>query len=233
MDDPGCDLALLRRTYRHFRVVNATLAGWGQIYRRRIRPLLPPDRTTTLLDVGCGGGDVPRALARWAARDGRSLLITAIDPDPRAIGYAGEERPVAGVTYRQASSAELVAEGEAFDLVLSGHVLHHLDAAGLSQLLDDSGRLASRLALHLDLQRSRLGYAGYAVASWPVRSTSFVRVDGLRSIRRSYRPAELAAVAGWPWQVDRQFPGHLVLWREAAEPSDGTDPVTTSGTIGA
>lgn len=233
MDDPDCDPDLLRRTYRQFRLVNRTLAGWGRVYRRRIRPLLDPDRATTVLDVGCGGGDVPRALAGWAARDGRSLLVTAVDPDTRAIGYAREQPPVPGVTFRQAASADLVAEGAAFDIVLSGHVLHHLDPVSLARLLGDSTQLARRLALHLDLSRSRLGYAGYAVVSWPARQGSFVRVDGLRSIRRSYRPAELAAVAGRPWQVDRHFPGHLLLWAGAAADSRPGSRLGTSGSIGA
>src|SRR5690606_26301209 len=84
MDDPACDEAALRRTYAGFRVLNPIVAGWRRTYRRLIRPLLSATEERTLLDVGCGGGDVTRALARWAARDGMRLRVTGIDPDPRA-----------------------------------------------------------------------------------------------------------------------------------------------------
>lgn len=65
MDDPTCDLKSLRRTYAQFRIVNRLVSGWGQLYRRRLRPLLSAATPTTLLDVGSGGGDVPRALAGY------------------------------------------------------------------------------------------------------------------------------------------------------------------------
>ncbi|THE10732.1 methyltransferase, partial [Kocuria rosea] len=84
MDDPCCDLVALRRTYARFDVVNSLVAGWAATYRRRIRPLAVPGRPLTLLDVGAGGGDVARALARWAQRDGIDLRVTGIDPDARA-----------------------------------------------------------------------------------------------------------------------------------------------------
>ncbi len=210
MDDPGCDQDALDRTYAQFAVVNRLVAGWRTMYRRRLAPLLSRDTVTTLLDVGSGGGDVPRALARWAARDGLRLVVTAVDPDPRAYAFAAA-RPSPGVTFRQATSRDLVAEGASFDVVTSNHVLHHLDAGQLDALLADSAVLARRLVVHSDLARSAAAYRGWSVASWPFARRSFIRVDGLRSIRRSYRPIELAARVGPEWRVPPQFPARLLL----------------------
>lgn len=226
MDDPDCDRAALDRTYAGFAPVNRLVAGWRTVYRRHLAPLLSPDRLTTLLDVGSGAGDVPRILARWAARDGRRLVITAVDPDPRAHAYASARPPTPGVTFRQASSRTLVDEGARFDVVTSNHLLHHLDVAQLDALLDDSVRLARRLVLHNDLARSGAAYLGWSVASRAFAHRSFIRVDGLRSIRRSYRPAELATQVEPGWQVLPQFPARLLLTRSQAVDGDtegGTD----------
>jgi 2-polyprenyl-3-methyl-5-hydroxy-6-metoxy-1,4-benzoquinol methylase len=217
MDDPGADLAALRRTYRQFRVVNRLVSGWRRHYRRDIRPLLHADRETTLLDVGCGGGDVARALAGWAARDGLRLRVTGVDPDPRAYAYALEGGSEPDVELRCCSSTDLVVENLRFDVVVSNHLLHHLDESELHRLLDDSQVLARRLVLHNDLARSRMAYAAYGVVSRLAGSGSFLRTDGLRSIRRSYRPAELAAAVPRGWQVQRSFPFRLLLRREAAD----------------
>jgi 2-polyprenyl-3-methyl-5-hydroxy-6-metoxy-1,4-benzoquinol methylase len=198
MDDPDCDLGQLRRTYAVFPVVNGLVAGWRRAYRERIRPLLSADRTTTLLDLGSGGGDLARSLARWARRDGLRLAVTAVDPDRRAHDFASA-RPADGVVHRCASSGDLVDAGEQFDVVVSNHVLHHLDDSSRADVLADSRSLARRLVLHSDIRRSRGAYAGYWVGTLPLARTSFVRVDGLRSIRRSWTDAELARElpAGW------------------------------------
>jgi 2-polyprenyl-3-methyl-5-hydroxy-6-metoxy-1,4-benzoquinol methylase len=212
MDDPGCDLRLLERTYAQFVVVNRLVAGWRRLWARRLRPLLADRPRPTLLDLGSGGGDVARALAGWARRDGLDLRVTAADPDPRAAAYAFR-RPAEGVELRRASSADLVAEGRTFDVVVSNQVLHHLDDAALHAVLADSERLATRLALHNDLRRSRLAHAVYGAVTLPLARTSFVRTDGLRSIRRSHRPAELDGVRPG-WRAEPYAPFRLLLVHE-------------------
>ena len=201
MDDPACDPVLLDRTYAQFGVVNRLVSGWRRLYVTTLRPVLAASTRPTLLDVGFGGGDIPRCLDRWARRDGLDLAITAVDPDERAAAYVargGRPDPGGRVEFRRASSSDLVAEGRRFDVVVSNHLLHHLDPVALQGLLADSERLAGRLALHNDLRRSVLAHRAYGVVTRPLASGSFLHADGLLSIRRSYVPAELDGVrAGW------------------------------------
>ncbi|MCC9178408.1 class I SAM-dependent methyltransferase [Arthrobacter sp. zg-Y750] len=208
MDRPDADPRQLERTYARFWLINAVVSGWRRNYVRYLRPLFRESGGGSLLDIGSGGGDVPRCLARWARRDGFALDITAIDPDPRAHAFASARPPVPGLAYRQAFSSDLVAEGRSYDVVISNHMLHHLGAGELEALLADSEKLATRLILHSDIERSRWAYVLFSVGTWPFFPGSFIRRDGLTSIRRSFTAAELAEVtpAGWqgvqhrPWQ---------------------------------
>jgi len=89
---------------------------------------------------------------------------------------------------------------------VSNHLLHHLEPDALQQVLADSERLARRLVVHNDLRRSALAHGAYAVLTRPLARTSFLHDDGLLSIRRSYRPHELADVRpGWTVQAAAPF----------------------------
>ena len=220
MDDPDCDPALLDATYARFATVNRLVSGWRGLYRSRIRQLLHPSRTTTILDIGFGGGDVAVAIADWARADHLPVQVVGIDPDERSVAFARRRYPDGPVAFRPAHSSDLVAAGEEADIVLSNHVLHHLDPAGLSSLLADSSRIARRLVLHSDLERNRLAYAVYGVATRAGRRRSFLHVDGLRSIRRSYRQEELQRVVPNDWIVERSFPMRLLLSQTVSSAAD-------------
>lgn len=218
MDDPDCDPDRLRRTLRGFRVVNRVVSRWGRVYRSHLRPALAGGGTARILDIGCGGGDVLRRLVRLARRDGFGVEGVGIDPDPRALEAARAGERVDGVSFRRALSRELVEAGERFDIVVSNHLLHHLggSSAGadpLAGVLADSEALATRLCVHSDIARGRVAYAAFAVGSVPLAPGTFLRVDGLRSIRRSYTREELAARLPDGWRAEQPGPFRLLAVR--------------------
>lgn len=221
MDDPDCDPRALAATYRRFDVVNRLVSAWGHVYRTRVRPELRAlGRPARVLDLGCGGGDVVVRLAALAARDGLEVEWVGADPDPRAV-EAARERQRSGVRFVAQGSDDLLSAGERFDLVISNHVLHHLDADGLRRFADDSLALSRGRVLHADIARGRLAYALYAAGIAPLAAGTFLRVDGLRSIRRSYRAPELAAALGAPWQVETPAPFRvLAVARGRADADD-------------
>ena len=206
MDDPGCDPQRLAATLRRFDTVNRLWSGWGAVYRRRLAPRLAAlGRPARVLDLGSGGGDLVARLAALARRDGLDARWIGADPDPRAFEIA-RARAGTGVEFRVADAAALLAAGERFDVVLSNHVLHHLSPDELSRFAADSLALSHGLVVHSDIRRGRLPYALYAVGVTPFAPGTFLRTDGLRSIRRSYRVDELADALGAPWRVEAASP---------------------------
>jgi 2-polyprenyl-3-methyl-5-hydroxy-6-metoxy-1,4-benzoquinol methylase len=201
MDDPACDPDRLRATLRRFGTINRLVSGWGAVYRRTLAPHLAAlGRPARVLDIGSGGGDLVVRLASAARRDGLDVQWTGIDPDPRSHEVALERGGGDDVLFRCADAATLIGEDVTFDVVLSNHVLHHLGDA-LPDFAAESLELSHGLVLHSDIERSRLAYGLYAIGITPFAPGTFLRTDGLRSIRRSYTATELAAV------LDEALPG--------------------------
>lgn len=220
MDDPGADLRMLERTYRRFTLVNATLSGWRGLYRRRIRPLVR-GRDIRILDIGSGGGDIARALAAWSAGDAARTQVVAADADDRATEWASEQDGPSNVSYVTATSRELRDAGEQFDFVVSNHLLHHLSERELMAVLEDSTGLLrpAGLALHSDIARSAAAYALFGAVTWPFTRNllrdSFIRDDGLTSIRRSYTAQELDAATPAEWRATSAIPYRVILTHQA------------------
>lgn len=219
MDDPHADQYMLERTYARFALVNAVVSRWRSVYRRDIRPRAR-QAPLRILDLGAGGGDVSRAIAGWASKDSLAVTVTALDADPRATRWA--RRRDSAVEYRCAYTGELADADERFDVVISNHLLHHLSADELAGVLRDCGRLVgdSGVVIHRDIERSRLAYRAFAAATWPLATSlladSFIRADGLTSIRRAYTSDELASAVPSGWRVRRAFPSRVELRWEAS-----------------
>ncbi|MBP3192018.1 methyltransferase domain-containing protein [Natronogracilivirga saccharolytica] len=240
MDLRDCDPVMLRNTYRYFSIVNRLISRWDAVYRRWIRPELHPHRTFRLLDVGSGGGDLTYRIRQLAVRDGFRLSVTGIDPDPRAWDFAvntyngnnndssgsgrnagktgksprssqpGIPAGTDGLQFRRESARSLIDRQESFDFVICNHVLHHLGDKTIPEFMNELTQLARIRVLCSDIERSVTGYAMFSVATWPLFPKSFIRADGLISIRKSFTLHELRRLAPAGWTVNRMFPYRLL-----------------------
>jgi 2-polyprenyl-3-methyl-5-hydroxy-6-metoxy-1,4-benzoquinol methylase len=216
MDDPSCDVSRLNNTYKQFHVVNQFLSGWYRIYATYLKPRLASG--STVLDIGCGGGDVLRNVAVWSRRDGLEVSFTGIDPDARALEYARSCSTPPNMQFYQASSRKLVQAGKKFDIIISNHVLHHLQNDEVYALCKDSEQLANAFVLHNDIRRSGLAYAGFSLTKLIFRK-SFTTEDGLLSIRRSFTAGELQKIVPPQWRVKPMIPYRNLLIYEKSSSS--------------
>jgi 2-polyprenyl-3-methyl-5-hydroxy-6-metoxy-1,4-benzoquinol methylase len=202
MDQPDCDPDRLDATFRSFGSVNRLLSGWNRVYRKEIRPILrsmPSQKPVTLLDVGCGGGDVLLALVSRARREGFEVEGVGVDPDPRAIRFA-RNRQLEHIRFVEGRLEDTVLEG---DIIISNHVLHHLADPEVTEMLNRTRERARRAVLHNDISRSWTALVLFQLLR-PFYPGSFICADGTRSIRRSFRPEELrelAEDAGGGWRL--------------------------------
>jgi SAM-dependent methyltransferase len=205
--DLGVPEAEVLRSLADLRFVNRWLGNRRSLLRT-VAPHLGPG--SSILDVGCGSGDVVTFLASrvpgpvWpVGLDVKALHLSAAPPTLRRV-----VADVRALPFRACS----------FDVVIASLFLHHFDAPELPGLLRAVFALARRALVVTDLRRSPVPYL-FGRAFFPFLFTSPVSVaDGLVSIRRSFRPDELRtafAEAGLPAvRLRRSFPYRLLAVAE-------------------
>lgn len=222
MDNVSCDQETLFRTYDQFHRLNLLLTGWKALFHKRILPLARTDRPLRILDIGCGGGDLCRNISEWAVRSSIDVHITGVDPDPRALQYSRTQPRPENVRFLQGIAGDLVQKEETFDVVISNHLLHHLEDSELHALCLEAEKLTTGTVLFNDIQRSRAGYVLFGSLAPLLFRHSFIVEDGLTSIRRSFRPEELQLALPQDWQVESHFPWRLLATYRTRDASGHT-----------
>jgi SAM-dependent methyltransferase len=191
------------KSLRDLRRVNRFLGGRRAI-AAACRPFLHPG--ARLLDVGCGSADLPGWLAR---RDPRPGLVVGLD-----LKWLHVRQAPAVVRTVVGDVRALPFPPLSFDVVTASLFLHHFDEGEAPEVLRSLFALARGALVVNDLHRARVPWL-FGRAVFPFAFESQVSVDdGLLSIRRAFRPRELAdafARAGLPGvSVRRSFPYRLI-----------------------
>jgi ubiquinone/menaquinone biosynthesis C-methylase UbiE len=101
-----------------------------------------------------------------------------------------------------------------FDVAMSSLFFHHLSNEHCVRVLAQMWRIARRRVIINDLHRHAVAYFSIRGLTRLFSRSPMVRHDAPVSVRRSFRPAELLAIAeqaGVPARVYRSFPYRLVL----------------------
>ena len=214
MDDHTPPPGVVDEVYRFLGGINrwfggtrATLQRFAEFSRR-----WHPGERIEVLDVATGGGDLGPALIRWGQARGFDVRITALDISQSALACARRRH-----SHGEADALRLVCADVhqvpfpdgAFDYVTCMLFFHHLTDDGVVQALRSFDRMATRGIVINDLIRRWRHYAWTWVFTRPFNAV--LRNDGPLSVKRSFRPeelAELARHAGLSWLAVRTHFGH-------------------------
>ncbi|MEL6812797.1 MAG: methyltransferase domain-containing protein [Bacteroidota bacterium] len=117
------------------------------------------ERPLTVLDIGCGDGEMLRQIAMWGRKEGRQLHLIGIDANSHILKEAeARSNTFQSIVFKH---EDIFKEGSAlpeFDIALCTLFLHHFKEPQICDLLQNLVSNAKVGVVVNDLQRSGVAF---------------------------------------------------------------------------
>ena len=195
MDDLNCSGHVLRRTLRELEIINKWLGG-NRITIKSLEQLLPKNnREITIVDLGCGGGDMLRIIDSWAKNKNLRLNLIGIDANPNIIAFA--KRNLQAYPHIQFRTLNIFSEEfgrQQYDIVIGTLFYHHFSS---DQLVHFFRKLKQQVAIGFiinDIHRHWLAYYSIKWLTQAFSKSAMVKYDAPLSVLRAFKRRELRKI---------------------------------------
>lgn len=222
MDDFNCTGPVVEQTLRELEVINRLLGGnkvtvsgvWALAESGNREPL-------SILELGCGGGDMLQLLDGQFKRENRAATFIGIDANPNIIAYASkhaEHRPTISFAAMNIFSPE--CKKIDCDIAIATLFLHHFDDQQLVETLSHLNKKTKLGIVINDLHRHPLAYYSIKILTQFFSKSEMVKNDGPLSVLRGFSRKEWQSIlkkAGiknyslrWKWA----FRWQIIVWAD-------------------
>jgi SAM-dependent methyltransferase len=213
MDDFSLEGEELREALDKIAAINQLLGG-NKVSLAGVQQLLgniSQNETITIVDIGCGNGDMLRTLAQYAKKSGLVFELIGIDANGFTVNHAKQlSADYENISFRCEDIFEASFQEVKADLFLCTLTLHHFKNEEIEYLLPLLYR-NSRLGIVInDLQRRGVAYRLFQLLCFVFHLNTMSREDGLISILRGFTKEELILFSN-----QMNFNKWFIRWRWA------------------
>lgn len=216
MDDFSVQGDMIRESLDQIAKINkwlggnlVTLNGLEKIVKNH-----PKSKPLTILDLGCGNGDMLREISKFGRKSGYKFILIGIDANEHTIDYAEK----LSVNYSEISylkqdvfSAEL--SQIKYDVVLATLFLHHFTDEEILNLISSVVNNVTLGIVINDLDRNSLAYYIFYGLGFFIRNP-MTKKDGLVSILKAFKRVDFERISNslhlkstikWKWAFRYQW----------------------------
>ncbi|WP_299826416.1 methyltransferase domain-containing protein [uncultured Pontibacter sp.] len=220
MDDLTLSGEELRRNLAELEVINNWLGGHKVVLDALEQITKNGNHTLRIADIGCGGGDTLKSIAKWTRRKSIKVELEGIDANDFMVQYARNrcaEFPEISINQYDVFSGAFALQK--YDVVVCSLFCHHFTDKQLVQMFRQLYKQAKYKVIINDLHRHWLAYYSIKYITAAFSGSRLVKNDAPLSVWRAFKREELEELvqqAGiqnytlkWMWA----FRWQLVLYK--------------------
>ena len=196
MDDPMMDAERYREAYLDINRCNRLLGGYG-ITLNALHDLIKthPKESYTILDMGCGDGQMLRKVAKFLKKREIKHQLIGIDLRDDVLDIAREKSiDFPEIQFVRQNILELDDSYDC-DILLCTLTMHHFTDANIHIFTKKFVSIANIGVIINDLQRSKMAYSLFKLFSLFFIKTDVAKYDGLVSISKGFLMPDLQEYA--------------------------------------
>jgi SAM-dependent methyltransferase len=197
MDDLLCTGEVVHQTLRELEFINKWLGG-NAVTITALEQLLrdcPTNETITIVDLGCGGGEMLRIIHQWAAKKAIPVKLIGIDANPHIIAFA--RKNLHDLSEIEFFSLDIFSEefkNLRFDIVLGTLFYHHFNDDQLITFFKNLRDQAKKGIIINDIHRHPIAYYSIKWLTTLFSRSSMVKFDAPLSVLRAFKKVEMARI---------------------------------------
>ncbi|MFN5556188.1 MAG: methyltransferase domain-containing protein [Chryseotalea sp.] len=201
MDDLACEGPVVDQTLRELETIN-TLLGGNYVTLNGIDELIkdkPYTQPLTLVDLGCGGGDILRLIDAQLKRKNIDANLLGIDANPAIIQFAQKHTNQRNISFEASNIFSSSFQQKKFDVAVATLFFHHFKNEELVSFLKQLHHQVTTGIVINDLHRHWFAYYSIKWLTALFSKSSMVKFDAPLSVARSFSKKD--------WQIILQDAG--------------------------
>ncbi len=194
MDDLDCNGEVVDQTLRELDIINHWLGG-NKVTLSGLKILLQdvdPEKVISIVDLGCGSGEMLRIIARQAKRERRNVKLLGLDANSNITSFAQKHSTsFTNIEFIVQNIFSKEFREKKFDIVLATLFFHHFDD---EQLITFFIQLKSQAKIGIvinDIHRHTLAYHSIRLLTKLFSKSKMVKYDAPLSVLRAFKKQEL------------------------------------------
>ncbi len=193
MDDLDMSGEILIKSLDQLATINKWLGG-NKIAIDGVKTLLKnqtKEKTISIVDLGCGHGDILRKIADFGRENGFKFQLLGIDANQATIDYGIQlSKDYPEISYLKEDVLSKEFDAQTYDIALCTLFLHHFEDPTALKLIQTLVKNANIGVIINDLHRHWLAYYLFKIVTVFVNNV-MIKQDGLTSILKAFKRKDL------------------------------------------